>query len=280
MQDSGRARVLAEARRAAVLRRNLAVAVLGAAAVLAVAPAADAHDGSGRSGSNGRGGAHFPGDGRHGQERDTTPPAAPTANLPGGEVALPQTIHLSGENVRYTTDGSEPTAASTPYIAGINVTTALTIKAIAVDPAGNVSPVATFAYTERPVVREIQPAPAPVAVQPTVVVISPVREIVREVAATTVRPAAVAGIDRVTAPRRVSLSRARKGVAMSVSTRAAFMRATANRGARVTAARKAGTGYALVFTAKRTGTYKVTIAVPEASKRVVTIQVRRGGARG
>ena len=154
MQDSGRARVLAEACRDAVVRRHIAVAVLGAAAVLAVAPAADAHDGSGRSGPA-RGGAHFPGDGRHGQARDTTPPAAPTASLPAGEVALPQTIHLSGENVRYTTDGSEPTAASTPYAGGISVTSALTIKAIAVDAAGNVSPVATFAYTEEPVVRVI-----------------------------------------------------------------------------------------------------------------------------
>ena len=63
-----------------------------------------------------------------------------------------------------------------------------------------------------------------------------------------------------------------------MTTKASFIRATANRGARVTAAREPGTGYALVFTAKRTGIYKVTIAVPQASKRVVTIQVRRPGA--
>ena len=276
MQDSGRARVLAAACRTAVVRRQAAIAILGAAAVLAVAPAADAHDRSGP------GGNHFPGDGRHGQARDTTPPAVPTAGLPAGEIALPQTIHLSGENVRYTTDGSDPTAASTPYTDGISVTSALTIKAVAIDAAGNVSPVATFAYTEKPVVRVIQPTPEPVVVErPVQVVTQVVREIVREVPATTVRPAAAAaaGIGKVAAPRRVSLARARKGVAVTVSTKAAFIRATASRGARVTAARKPGTGYALVFTARRTGTYKVTIAVPQASAKVVTITVRRRAAR-
>src|SRR3712207_8037051 len=57
-------------------------------------------------------------------------PAAPTANLASGDHELPQTIHLGGEGIRYTTDGSDPTAASTSYAGGIHVTSDLTIKAI------------------------------------------------------------------------------------------------------------------------------------------------------
>ena len=273
MQDLRRAHVLAEARRVAVARRRTATALLGAAALLAVAPAAQAHDGSGRGHAYAFG--HSGGD-QPGPQRDTVAPAAPTASLPGGEIALPQTIHLNGENVRYTTDGSEPTVASTPYAGGISVTSALTIKAIAVDAAGNVSPVAAFAYTEKPVARVIQPVQTVVVDRPGELRTEVIREVLREVPATPVTrsAAAVAGIDRVSAPRRVSLRRARTGVAMTVSTKAGFLRATASRGAKVTA-RKRGAGFDLLFTARRTSTYKVTVAVPQATAKVITITVRR-----
>jgi formylglycine-generating enzyme required for sulfatase activity len=77
--------------------------------------------------------------------------ATPTANLPSGAVASGTTVALStttsGAAIRYTTDGSNPTAASgTLYSASISITKAMTIKAIAVKD-GNTSGILTVAYT-------------------------------------------------------------------------------------------------------------------------------------
>jgi hypothetical protein len=219
---------------------------------------------------------------------DRTAPGTPTANLPSGEHTMPQTIHLGGENeLRYTTDGSAPSQASLKYTGGISVTGNLTIKAVAVDAAGNLSPVATFAYTEKPVVREVPPpAPEPVIVERPVVS-EVVREVVREVVVpapapvvlpapqpVVVAPPAVAGIDKVTGPKRVTLAAARKGIRIKVGTKAASITVKANRGGRLTVARKTASGYTLVFTAKRRGIYKLTIAAPNAAAKVITVKVR------
>jgi plastocyanin len=81
---------------------------------------------------------------------DTTAPPAPTASPPPGRYATAQDVALSGESgavIRYTTDGTTPTASSTRYTAPIRVAATTTIRAIAVDAAGNQSPVAQLAYT-------------------------------------------------------------------------------------------------------------------------------------
>jgi plastocyanin len=81
---------------------------------------------------------------------DTTAPAAPTANPAPGTYTSSQNVTLaaeSGATIRYTTDGSTPTRTSTAYSGPINVGATTTIKAIALDAAGNQSPVGTFAYT-------------------------------------------------------------------------------------------------------------------------------------
>ncbi|MHA6531252.1 chitobiase/beta-hexosaminidase C-terminal domain-containing protein [Paenibacillus sp. BAC0078] len=76
---------------------------------------------------------------------------APTANPAGGAVASGTTVALStttsGATIYYTTDGSTPTSGSTVYSAPIPLTSAKTIKAIAVKAGMVDSPVLSEAYT-------------------------------------------------------------------------------------------------------------------------------------
>jgi hypothetical protein len=73
--------------------------------------------------------------------KDTVAPAAPTANVASGTFPGPVDVVLGGEGVLYTTDGSEPNGGSTAYTRPIRVGASQTIKAIAIDAAGNASPV-------------------------------------------------------------------------------------------------------------------------------------------
>jgi hypothetical protein len=233
---------------------------------------------------------------------DRKAPAAPTADLDSGAYDLPQTVHLGGENeVRYTTDGSDPARTSIRFTGAVSVTAPRTLKAVAIDAAGNMSPVATFTYARKPApvvaAPEPKPDPQPVIVdRPTEVV----REVIREVpaapapvptplpetapappvfaptvpAAPAVVVARAPRIDAVRAPRRVSLARARAGIAIHVTTASAFLSARAGHGARIVAAGHTRSGHRLVFRATRSGTYTVTVRVPGGARRVLTLTVR------
>jgi hypothetical protein len=84
-------------------------------------------------------------------KKDTIAPTAPIADLASRDYVFPQAVHLFGENeIRYTTNGSEPTRTSALYTGPITVTAARTIKAVAIDAAGNMSPANTFTYTQTP----------------------------------------------------------------------------------------------------------------------------------
>jgi hypothetical protein len=225
--------------------------------------------------------------------KDTVAPAAPTANLASGAYDLPQTIHLGGEgDLHYTTDGSEPTAASPRYTAGISVTSPLTIMAVAIDEAGNMGPAATFAYTQKPAPVVVpKPEPKPVVVEKSV---ETVREVVREVAAPVeiaalpvieaaapapalvpaAAPVKAPAIDRVLAPKSVKLRQARKGVTIMVTTAAVSIRATASTGGKVTARFQRGVGYKLTFKAARRGTYRITITPGGGASKVISLRVR------
>jgi hypothetical protein len=82
--------------------------------------------------------------------KDRAAPAAPGAFPGSGTYTGAQSVVFNpapGTTVHFTNDGSTPTVASTKYTGPVSVTATQTLKAVAVDAAGNVSPVRTLAYT-------------------------------------------------------------------------------------------------------------------------------------
>jgi hypothetical protein len=77
--------------------------------------------------------------------------ATPTFSVPGGTYNAAQTIAISdttpGAAIYYTTDGSTPTANSTPYSTPITVSSTETIEAIATASGYTTSPVASATYS-------------------------------------------------------------------------------------------------------------------------------------
>jgi hypothetical protein len=76
---------------------------------------------------------------------------APAFSVPGGTYNQPQTVALttatSGATIRYTTDGSTPTASSPVYSAPFSVSQTMTIRAIAMKAGMENSTVASATYT-------------------------------------------------------------------------------------------------------------------------------------
>jgi len=77
--------------------------------------------------------------------------ATPTFSPPGGTYSSAQNVTISdstpGASIYYTTDGSSPTTASTPYSGAISVSATTTIQAIALASGYTASAVATATYT-------------------------------------------------------------------------------------------------------------------------------------
>lgn len=83
------------------------------------------------------------------------PVSAPTYHIPGGNYPSAQTIAIttatSGATIRYTTDGSTPSAtAGTLYGSPVTISTITTLKAIAAKSGMANSPVSTATYTFYP----------------------------------------------------------------------------------------------------------------------------------
>lgn len=81
----------------------------------------------------------------------TAPPAAPVFTPPGGdyfgcELRVALASPTAGVEMFYTRDGSIPTATSTRYASPVPVKWAMTLRAIAVMPAGPASAVASAEY--------------------------------------------------------------------------------------------------------------------------------------
>ena len=91
--------------------------------------------------------------------RDVQAPDAPTATPGPGELEPGRTVRLRAEpgaRIHFTLDGSEPGLTSERYSLPIPIDGATTIRAIAVDTAGNVSSASSMSFT-------VRPAPAPAA---------------------------------------------------------------------------------------------------------------------
>jgi hypothetical protein len=77
--------------------------------------------------------------------------ATPTFSPAAGTYSSAQTVSISdatsGANIYYTTNGSTPTTASTPYTGPITVSVTETLKAIAAETGFTTSNVATASYT-------------------------------------------------------------------------------------------------------------------------------------
>ena len=84
--------------------------------------------------------------------KDTKAPVAPVASPRSGNYSSPQSVSLGDDDasakVLYTVVGTAPGAGSPAFgVTPITVDHSLTIRAIAIDAAGNQSPEASFAYT-------------------------------------------------------------------------------------------------------------------------------------
>jgi hypothetical protein len=85
---------------------------------------------------------------------DRTPPPAPTANPGPGEYTTPQSVSLASETgatIRYTLDGSIPTAVTgSVYNGPIWIGISTKLNAVAIDAAGNVSTLTSTIYSLPP----------------------------------------------------------------------------------------------------------------------------------
>ena len=82
--------------------------------------------------------------------KDTVAPGEPIATPAPGTYATSQAVTLEGPDpsaeIHFTVGGADPSSASNVAPAQFNVTSSLTIKAIAVDGVGNTSAIQSFAY--------------------------------------------------------------------------------------------------------------------------------------
>ena len=85
--------------------------------------------------------------------KDLVAPATPTASVPSGSYPAAQSVALNDADgsavVHHTEDGSAPGPLS-PTFNPVSVTASQTLSAVAIDPAGNPSPMARFAYRIEP----------------------------------------------------------------------------------------------------------------------------------
>lgn len=104
--------------------------------------------------------------------KDTAAPAAPTAAPGAGTYPTAQAVALAGADhtatIHYTLDGSDPGFFTAAASGQILITSSLTLRAVAVDPAGNASAIKDFAFVIAPPTAPPPPPPPPPVVAPPV----------------------------------------------------------------------------------------------------------------
>ena len=83
---------------------------------------------------------------------DSTAPSALSVSPDGGSYSATQSVSMSATDannytIYYTTDDTIPTSSSTTYSSAITVSSSKTVKAIAIDSAGNSSTIKSSAFT-------------------------------------------------------------------------------------------------------------------------------------
>lgn len=99
---------------------------------------------------------------------DTSSPT-PSASPSGGTYDSAQTVTLNSDEpsaIYYTTDGSEPTNSSSIFTDPLNIATDTTIKILAIDIAGNTSPVVVANYVITPAVLMTEPGSSATSIDP------------------------------------------------------------------------------------------------------------------
>jgi phage gp36-like protein len=81
------------------------------------------------------------------EARVATPVIDPPSQLVSGNTSVSMSVSTSGAEIRYTLDGSEPTAASPPYNATLDVAPGTTVKARAFKNGRSASYIAQTVYT-------------------------------------------------------------------------------------------------------------------------------------
>lgn len=225
--------------------------------------------------------------------KDLVAPDAPASTPAPGVYTSAQSITLDhsdaepGTRIHYTSNGSEPTRFSQRAAGPFIVTATQTIKALAIDPAGNPSPVASLAYRiEAPAAAAVpapaatEPAPVPVpasAPTPTGLVASPPAPPVQAA------PAGLRVSDLRVTSRRSARMIARRGltVAFSAPAEVKKVRVRIMRGRTVIATRTVATatarGYSVRVSARELrrvtrGTYTVE-ATPVSGGRVTASRI-------
>lgn len=86
--------------------------------------------------------------------KDTIAPPAPAATPAAGTFAVTQVIALNDADqsarIFYTNNGADPGASGVRFVGQITITASQTIRAIAIDPAGNPSAVSAFPFIIAP----------------------------------------------------------------------------------------------------------------------------------
>jgi Chitobiase/beta-hexosaminidase C-terminal domain len=165
--------------------------------------------------------------------KDTVAPPAPVAT-PGPRTYLgPQAVTLGDDDatatIHWTAGGVTPTADSPAFASPILITASQTIRAVAVDRAGNASPLAAFSFE---IAVPVVPAPGDVPVPPAATPAAATPAPAGAVAGTAASALRLRGLALTSRIRAARLRRDGLGLSLKVPAEAAVVRVVVSRAGR------------------------------------------------